>query len=813
MKKYFNFLLTATLTCCLSLSITSCKDDKNSDEPGGNGTEQQEQQAQEQAERENTCFAILDNLANVSNATDDFLKQTFEPSIGEADDGDANTRIVNTNTMEAAAERFADLVHVSIDKNTTSYSWSDDMIGSLTYNKSTDGKSWATVDVNIKQIPHLQKIIYRSPEQSGDNNAFKGTAYYRFGDVVRKYTDEGKEEYWVCVRPAFGPEKKEKSHWITLSPLPSKNVWKYKGSNNIEYALPTKLGDNFEHSQNFAEMLYAICSPQEWENNVTSNAGLPMFNDFDKDNIDYHSHYFWERVQKAWTSREANLYNPNRTVMSTVLGSFTSVESLQNMLNSKDGLNLLTNGYSWITKGLGATNSPTLYRYRFVNGAGNKSNMHQRVGGNSIIKYASVKAEVIKSKIPLNVVDDLDENSIGWKVPEFFGTENEHYIIRHATGAELSSTGKEDKKMALDGVTEVYRYNQYYGISNLDADPETFDKNGNASGSFTRRGFYEFGDVVTDENDCRWFCAQISSFGVADSPDNSHYAYFVSFDSKALGKGDVIKERVPKKDLAAQILFNLDLWFHTATGFLNHPTDRTPIFLKNIEDHADVSLFELFVQRDTLFQTSNAGLKNILNDFTSTIYRDDNDRYCVLRLVADYTKEQPNGNRDMSWLFSDSYSADPTRTMYVDDLVDEEMIRQYADDKWVYLPWYDLKTGERLASKGKRTEEESANFPSPWAYLYTKGASALYKNCEQVNMYREPLYIFTVKRVKDVGKPSVAFEDGTKYTNTSLTRIPEFSYDEPNIYSLRHIHYNIYLQLGNITLNGQPYDFKLTNKP
>ena len=98
--------------------------------------------AQEQAERENTCFAILDNLANVSNATDDFLKQTFEPSIGEAEDGDANTRIVNTNTMKAAAERFADLVDAAIDENTTSYSWSDDMIGTMTYNKSTDGKSY-----------------------------------------------------------------------------------------------------------------------------------------------------------------------------------------------------------------------------------------------------------------------------------------------------------------------------------------------------------------------------------------------------------------------------------------------------------------------------------------------------------------------------------------------------------------------------------------------------------------------------------------------------------------------------------------------
>ena len=799
-KKNLYFWLFGAILCSLSLSVTSCKDGDS--EPSA---EEKAQQAQEQAD---IFWGVVDELAGVDAITDDYQNKTFEPIIGVPSEDNPLYRIVSTNDMETAVSRFNQLIgEDKIDESTAEYTYQNDAVGKLTYRKSTDGKSWATVDVSIKQMPRLERIIYMAPSQGDNNGAFEGTAYYRFGDVVEKTNADGGYEYWICVRPCFGPEKKEHSHWVTVSPLPKKNVWKYKGSNNIEYALPTKLGDNEEHAQNFAEMLYAICFPEQWEQNIINNQNnkkMRMFHDFDKSKLKYHSKYFWQRVQYGWVD-DQNMFNK--------IFGVDNMAKLQEMLTSDDGLNLLTKGYSWITKGLGATNSPTLYRYRFVNGAGNKSNMHQRVGGNSIIKYASVKAEVIKSKIPLNVVDDLDENFIGWKVPEFFGTENEHYIIRHATGAELSSTGKEDKKMALDGVTEVYRYNQYYGISNLDADPETFDKNGNASGSFTRRGFYEFGDVVTDENDCRWFCAQISSFGVADSPDNSHYAYFVSFDSKALGKGDVIKERVPKKDLAAQILFNLDLWFHTATGFLNHPTDRTPIFLKNIEDHADVSLFELFVQRDTLFQTSKDGLKNILNDFTSTIYRDDNDRYCVLRLVADYTKEQPNGSRDMSWLFSDSYSADPTRTMYVDDLVDEEMIRQYADDKWVYLPWYDLKTGERLASKGKRTEEECANFPSPWAYLYTKGASTLYKNCEQVNMYREPLYIFTVKRVKDVGKPSVAFEDGTKYTNTSLTRIPEFSYDEPNIYSLRHIHYNIYLQLGNITLNGQPYDFKLTNKP
>ena len=41
----------------------------------------------------------------------------------------------------------------------------------------------------------------------------------------------------------------------------------------------------------------------------------------------------------------------------------------------------------------------------------------------------------------------------------FFGDDDPRYIVRIATGAELSSTGKyPDNRKAIPGVTEVYRY-------------------------------------------------------------------------------------------------------------------------------------------------------------------------------------------------------------------------------------------------------------------------------------------------------------------------------------------------------------------
>ena len=520
-KNVFNLWIFAALVCGLSLSVTSCKDDDDN-EPS---PEEQEQQALEQAEKEMMAFNVLDYLADMSNAPEDYLTGSYEPTIGVADGGNTSTRIVNTNDMATAALRFADMVGASIDENTSEYIWSDDKVGTLTYTKTNDGKSWATVDVSIKQIPHLSKIIYRSPAQADNNGKFKGTAYYRFGDVVKKKNADGEDEFWICVRPAFGPEGKETSHWVTVCPLPKANLFTYKASNGIDYALPTKLGDNHEQSKNFAEMLFAIFFPKEWENNIINTKGISMFHDFEKENLMYHRQAFWTRVQKAWTDPNA-LTNANGnpsgiSLLKSLFGTDGTPEYFKTMLKSADGLNLLTNGYSWNTT---FSNKPTLYRYRFVNGTGTESNMHMEPIKHDFLKnYHSVTAEVIKAKITLNCIKDYSTVTPGWKVSNFFGTENKHYIIRHATGAELSTDKKEDAKKPLTGVTEVYRYNKYYGITNLDVTPEIAE-------NYEEHGAIAPGTILKDEEGCHWVCysAWGDYEGIFTTAD--HKARFFSLD-------------------------------------------------------------------------------------------------------------------------------------------------------------------------------------------------------------------------------------------------------------------------------------------
>ena len=656
MDRMMKSLLMAALVCGLSLNFTSCKDDEKDD----SGDDGQEQLSEEQQEQNNAAYAILDNLADLSSANDNFLAQTFEPTIGTADDGDAGTRIVNTNDMETAAMRFADLVGVDINENTASYTWTDDELGSMTYTKTNDGKSWAMVDVNIKQVPHLQKIIYRSPEQADNNGKFEGTAYYRFGDVVQQKNAEGTQEYWICVRPAFGPEGKDKSHWVTIDALPQKNVWTYTGSNGIDYALPTGLGNNHEQSQNFAEMLFAICFPEDWENNIVNNLKkIPMFHDFDKDNLKYHRRFFWKRVQKAWTDPNAVIneldHHTGISVFNSIFGKDGDLNYFQTMLKSADGLNLLTNGFSWWTK---SSNKPTLYRYRFVNGTDKESNMHKEPLKKDVFKnYSSVSAEVIKSKIKLNCNMDYNAATPGWTVPEFFGTENKHYIIRHATGADLAEDKKEDPKEPLKGVTEIYRYNKYYKITDLSVEPETLNEDGEPSSMQVSNaptngeGTYLPGDVVEDEEGSRWFCIAGSPYSNSTYPMvTDRNAWFISFDGVKTNN-DVATNIVKEEDLP-ELCVRLGVAMNFLSSNimpsndykLDFENNSRGVIGKHILDYAGVDLLKMFNGVDSTWTVVNYADKKVVNSrsfslsFNIAYVDGQTNRQAIARIIYDQTQ-------------------------------------------------------------------------------------------------------------------------------------------------------------------------------
>ena len=799
-KNVFNFWILIALVCGLSLSITSCKDD-DKDELS---PEEQEQQAIEQQEKEMTAYSVLDYLANMSNAPSDFLSGSYEPTIGQADGADASTRIVNTNDMETAAMRFSDLVDGGIDENAPSYTWSDERMGTLIYTKSNDGKSWATVDVNIKQIPHLSKIIYRSPEQADNNGKFDGTAYYRFGDVVRKENADGKNEFWICVRPAFGPEGKETSHWVTISALPTQNIWTYKGSNGIDYAMPTLLGDNYEQSKNFAELLFAICFPEEWENNVL-NTDVSMFHDFDKDNIRYHRQYFWERVQKAWTD--------SKTLMNIMFGADGSLQDFQTMLKSKDGLNLLTNGYSWITKGFGATNSPTLYRYRFTNGEGKESNMHKEpIKGGILHNYHSVKNEVIRANIKLNCIKDYTLEHPGWFVPAFFGTNNKHYIIRHSTGAKLSSDGKEKPKEPLKGVSEVYRYNKYYGISDLNQDPEVLkssyyadDKEQQDISDYSGYSYYRVGDVFKDQKGSTWFVVNEAGHIF----DNSPYSELISFEGiETDGKGSATN--IPTRDKADRGA--MLLWALYKTYVEGMSTDTFTEEIVNLRD-AKIGIKNLF-----------APLLATASDEEATVHVG---AYAYRGSTAGeqplvrFVMNNKDSNQPFQFYLWDKYPKTPDKTtLFVKDFSDQSILLQhvssfdyvkmYAEDAYAHMRLYDIYGGSEERSP-RLTADASAKNVENYFYDYEEWELKHYS----LDMWNAPVLVFRMTAVYDRGveKHAAKTVDGDELTLVKKA----YDLNDHEVQSKKSLKYYQMHQLLNQAqksryLNGQKQAYKKWNE-
>lgn len=458
MKKNFYFLLMAALVCSLSLSVTSCKDD-DKDNNGGQSEEQQEKQAMEEQDKDNARIALLDYLADIDEINmanvDSVLSLQFETNIGEEESEGSTTRIVRTNTMEAAAERFANMVGADINENTASYTWEDAKMGKMTYTKNTDGKAWATVEVKIKQVPTLEKIIFRSAEQSGDNvsGKFKGRAYYRFGDVVRRYVQEDKfrtvAEYWVCVRPAFSLEDKGDSHWACINVLPVKNIYTFSEIGTMYF--PTGLGENKEHMQNLAEMVYAILNPTQWASNIQSNKNLKMFNDFDKKNLKYHNQYFWQNVCKAWDKIEIPTSSGTYDLWGVVFES-NKEDVADEVNNTANGLKLLYKGYSWAKK----KKVIHLWQANYTSGAGDKSNMHKAT-------YTEPRCDLTTKSAWL-----LDFRKTGGNQTYYLSFFNQgesrgdnmmRWCVRFATGKELANKKwNGNVKEAIPGVDEIYRY-------------------------------------------------------------------------------------------------------------------------------------------------------------------------------------------------------------------------------------------------------------------------------------------------------------------------------------------------------------------
>ena len=437
-----NWMLMALLTVGLSMNLASCKEDEMSEEEKA----WHEADPYEKGSEEAIDFwTVISQLTDLQALPDNWKTATYEPTIGEASDTDPYTRIVVVQDAAEAVAAYSCLIGLaeSLPDYTSGNNFSNNRVGTLNYARSRDGQSVATVEVNIKQMPSLKKIVYMTPEQAGENATLHGSAYYHFGDVIsRVRPEDGVKEYWICVNPASHLTGKTVSHWISVSDLPAKNVYTWTRSDDVDVVLPTAICTQYTYIHDFATMLKAMLDSKQYFANIGQN-GLTTFSGFSS-KPSYINQYYFERINDAW--QEKDLY-------SQVL--YTTNDELKN----RQELDIFCKGYSWV---MGRTG--TLYTYTYS-------------GPNW--KTATWKKRTYDFK-------DTDKPAFNIHLWGIAGKGNSNwephnaYVVRYTTGEALCKlAGKSYSwQTAISGCEDVYVYNYYYypkeqyGHYDLNSEPQ-----------------------------------------------------------------------------------------------------------------------------------------------------------------------------------------------------------------------------------------------------------------------------------------------------------------------------------------------------
>ena len=353
MKKVLNWWLLFAVVCGLSFGFTACSDDDDDN----NGTEQRSDVDPLDNDDAQTAFRWLCALANVDGLDANWQSKTYEPTVGQASENNEYTRIVVVNSLDEAKQNFASFADKKMEELGAKVVISGGAAGTMTWEPSKAGaQNLAVVEVSSRIMPHLQKLVYCTQDQVGQNgglfgNNMKGTPYYRFGDVIQ----DPDGYYWVCVRPCFAAnpadetgytDTKGDSHWINIfnasetgdsHAMPAGNVkstWNKIGKyGEQEILLPTNLAYDREHLFNLTQLVWALLNPGAYETFCANNAnsalgGFPYT---------YNGKNFLTSVATYWNTPDEK----GRTIWQKLFNH--TYEEMQQLVH----MNFFYQGYSW----------------------------------------------------------------------------------------------------------------------------------------------------------------------------------------------------------------------------------------------------------------------------------------------------------------------------------------------------------------------------------------------------------------------------------------------------------------------------------
>ena len=456
-------MLMVALMCGLSITVTSCKDDDD------NGNESENISADPLDNDEvRTAWRWLCSLTSAETIDANWSTKTYEPTVGEPSANSEFTRIIVVDDLDDAKDHFASLADKEPGELAGKVTVSGGTAGTMTWEPSKAGaENIAVVDVRSRIMPHLQKLVYCAPEQTGQNGVFgndmKGTPYYRFGDVIR----DADGYYWACVRPSFAPingecKSKGDSHWINIfnasydgdgTGMPETNIkrsWnkldKY-GKRTI--LLPTGLSYSREHIYNLTQLIWAILNPGKYETTCANypNAALGGFP------YTYNGKKFLQTVAAYWD--ELGIWQ--------MLFNHTYEE-----MKELDEMNFFYQGYSW-------TFGETGYCWLYTSTGYQNSYTGKESNDKKEFNFARNGFDITHFAYSSTV-------ELPWK--NFYEKDNGKkrgtWVLRYKKGDELMTAGKYDYYQPIRSsrglVYDTYRYNEKKNINaGAKITPETED--------------------------------------------------------------------------------------------------------------------------------------------------------------------------------------------------------------------------------------------------------------------------------------------------------------------------------------------------
>ena len=165
--RFYKWMFLAVLMLSIG-TVTSCKDD---DDDKVNDEQRLDPMATDEALVAQRWICALTDASELSS---NWNNKTYVPTISDASEENAHTRLVVVDDIDEARQHFADLADVEPSQLAQSFTVKGGSVGTMTWQPSAaNAQNLAEVTVNLAAIPTLQKIVYCTSEQTGVNGVLR----------------------------------------------------------------------------------------------------------------------------------------------------------------------------------------------------------------------------------------------------------------------------------------------------------------------------------------------------------------------------------------------------------------------------------------------------------------------------------------------------------------------------------------------------------------------------------------------------------------------------------------------------------------